>query len=144
MALHWAVDSRKTGGIMDNIQYLVDHGAAIEALDGFGDSAVIDAICTTDLRMLRFLIELGAVLDRKRKYGTTPLHVPAWNATLECWEILADAARIGKFENLDLDALHEKDDILHCLDRCRDKWFVGEMQNPEVEKKSVPGIDPGH
>ena len=69
---------------MDNVRYLVDHGADIEALDSYGDSAVVDAICTTDLRMLRFLIERGAILDRKRKFGTTTLHVAAWNGTLEC------------------------------------------------------------
>ena len=135
-ALHWAVNSRQTEGVMDNIRYLVDHGADIEALDSFGDSAAIYAIRTTDLRMLRFLIERGAILGRKRKYGTTALHVAAWNGTLECWEILADAARIGRFENLDLEALHEKHDIWHCLDKCRDKWFVGERQSLEVEKKA--------
>jgi ankyrin repeat protein len=135
-ALHWVVDGRQTEGVMDNIRYLVDHGADIEALDNFGDSAVIDAISTSDMSMLRFLIERGAILDRKRKYGTTALHVAAWNGTLECWEILADAARIGRFESIDLEALHEKHDIWHCLDKCRDKWFVGERQSLEVEKKA--------
>jgi ankyrin repeat protein len=132
--LHWAVDMHQTEGAMDNIQYLVDHGADIEALDSFGDSAVIDAICTMDLRMLRFLIKRGAILDRKRKNGTTALHVAVWNGTLECWDILTNAARIGRFQNLDLEALHEKHDIWHCFDKCRDKWFVGERQSLEVEK----------
>lgn len=134
--LHWAA-AAAGDGVLENVRHLVRCGADIDAVDDWGDSAVMNALLLVDTRVMSCLIELGARLDLKRKGGDINiLHLAAWTGTIECWKILEEAAQTGKMRDVDTDATHEGHHLLGCLKECRSQKFARDREDESVEKNS--------
>ena len=65
-------------GRLSTAQILVDRGADVQTVDGFGESPLMIASRANDLGMARLLLDSGAPVDQmqggRRSYGLTPLH----------------------------------------------------------------------
>jgi ankyrin repeat protein len=138
--LHWAASMQKEGRL-DNVRHFVYRGADINAVDFWGDSPVMEALRCSDAELFGCLIELGARLDLRRKKGDINiLHIAAWSADMECWDILANAAKVGKLYGVDTRTPHEGHSVLDCLEACRDKMFAGERGSRELEKEKFSAL----
>lgn len=97
----------------------------------------MDALLHADARVMRCLIDLGARLDLKRKASDINiLHLAAWKGTLECWEILEEAAKSGKMKYVDTDVTHEGHNLHGCLGECRAQKFVRNREDNNVEEEN--------
>jgi ankyrin repeat protein len=132
--LHWAADMYGYG-VLDNVRHFVLKGADINAVDLWGDSPVMNALCVADARLVRCLIDLNARLDMKRKTGDVNiLHIAAWAGSTQCWAILEEAAIQGRMQEVDTKILHDGHDMVDCLGKCRASRFAGERCHPATEK----------
>lgn len=60
------------------VDYLIESGAQIEAMDENGNTPLIKAVADERrVRIVRQLLELGANVNAKNHHGVTPLHVAA-------------------------------------------------------------------
>jgi len=60
MPLHCAIQHNRP----QIVEYLIDHGAGINVLDGSGDTALDVAIDAKNLDMIKYLVSCGAVFDQ--------------------------------------------------------------------------------
>ncbi|KAH8689761.1 ankyrin repeat-containing domain protein, partial [Phaeosphaeriaceae sp. PMI808] len=86
-------------GKMKNVEYLVQHGADMEAPDHWGKTPVIHAVLLNKPHILRVLLGSGANLKSVLPDGRTVLHCAASSAGPEVMELLAQSGG-----GVDLDA----------------------------------------
>ncbi|XP_017061535.1 myotrophin [Drosophila ficusphila] len=72
------------------------------------------------LKLLKFFVRIGADVDRKDKYGITPLLAAIWEGHTRCVEFLLEvgASRTGRTpEGLSYAEVAEQDEIRRLLER---------------------------
>ncbi len=93
---------------LDAVMTLVAAGADVNAADGAGTTALHNAAHLGNLDMLRFLLEKGARIDPKNRWGATPLlsacgsHF-ATNEMLDC--LIAEGANLNASDQYGQNAL---------------------------------------
>ena len=65
--------SATSSGDVEKVQALLDAGADIDALDGHGQTALMNAAHRGDAGLVRLLVQRGAALNRTAKYRLTAL-----------------------------------------------------------------------
>ncbi len=72
------------------LNHLIETDASIAAYDeaGVGSAALHEAAVNSHLEIAKFLVEQGATLDRKDRYGLTPLFSCAFGTGTERLEYL--------------------------------------------------------
>ena len=67
--LHWAAAQ----GLVEIASLLIEEGAAIDAVDWFGNTPLHAGIRHPEI--VRLLLESGAAVDARNAFGNTPLHL---------------------------------------------------------------------
>ncbi|KAL9041181.1 MAG: hypothetical protein Q9214_004199, partial [Letrouitia sp. 1 TL-2023] len=130
---------------LQNSIALIERGADINAQDFDGDSAVSLAVITSDLGLLRILIDHGAFLDNCGSHGRTIIHEAAGNASIKTIELLTKA-NIKGINPSAKDVLGYT--AWHIFEHRRWEWFVGERSSVEEERaalsKLIASLDANH
>lgn len=76
---------------IDAVQFLIEHGANIEATDHEQSTSLFIACQKGYNQIALFLINKGANLEHKNKHGDTPLTIATWNNKFTVVKLLLDA-----------------------------------------------------
>jgi len=66
-----------SNGHFDIVQYLVQNGANVNAIDQTGDTPLHHAALFSNIQIVRYLVESGAYVNSMDRHGFTPLHCAA-------------------------------------------------------------------
>ena len=86
--LHFLAIENYPGGV----RFLGQLGMDVNAVNEFGDTALVDAVVLTNLPMVEELLQLGANPNVTSKLRTNPLQ---WAMENECWDIARALIQAG-------------------------------------------------
>ena len=91
-------------GCAQSLEYLLDHGASVEAMVEGGMTALISAAAAGYQRCLQLLVSRGADVSKQGVMGLTALHLAAERGYIGCATVLAggtNGAVAAKIRNTD-------------------------------------------
>lgn len=94
-ALSWVLSL----GALDDVTYLLDRGADINAQDQYGNSVVMYAVLKNEIELLEVLINKGADISMSNYKNNSPLMVAVYNKNFEIAKMLGAAG--ASLSNLD-------------------------------------------
>lgn len=96
-ALH---DAAKKGDV-NEINRLLDQGAAIAELDDAGEPALLTAALAGQVDVVKLLLDRGADINHRNKGGLTALHAAAYGGHVDVVRLLLDrGAAVNEAKNL--------------------------------------------
>jgi ankyrin repeat protein len=93
-----ASDSIERRELVKLIKFLIEEGADLNALDGFGDTPFLNCARNGETGLCKFLVERGADPSIKRNDGGTALHAAAQSVHVDVFRYLVEEC------GLDIDA----------------------------------------
>jgi ankyrin repeat protein len=101
-----AVDSVERRDLVKLIEFLIEEGADVNAVDEFGSTPFMDCARNGETGLCEFLVERGADLSAKRNNGGTALHAAACLDRVDVFRYLVEDC------GMDIDA--ERQDKIMC------------------------------
>jgi ankyrin repeat protein len=87
-------------GYVDAVRFLATAGAAIDEVNEFGDTALIDVTVLGNVEIAKLLLKHGANPNAPSNTRDNPLGAAVWSGNLELVELLLAAGARAEFEDL--------------------------------------------